>query len=485
MELRRYWQIMRRWSWFVIGTLIAGLLVSWLVAENTTPVYAARARLIVGPTVESPRASIDTIRAAQQFVVTYREIVKTGAPLDATIARLNLSETRVELAGKISVQSSDVTRILTIRVRDSDPERAAQIANTLSAVMVERSAQSEQPESQLTLIEDAEPNFSPVEPNKPILILLGTAAALLVAGALILLIEVIQGFVKTEHDLRTLTRSPVLATFTLGRRRNQADPFFASDRREHPVGEGYHLASLKLLAGVELGSAGHTVLVCSPSSTDLAAEVSAYLAAACAQLGHPTLAVDGDMIDRRLSRFFALERSSGFAELVGEADSDRAAMLPASAGASSAEKLSVPLHDARSVPQLHVLPAGTAGQQSALSPSRLRATIDALRDVPVVTIISGPALNSSSDGLVLAESVDSVVLVAVSDHTHSVDVQDAAENMRLVGVERVWGLLVRKSTLGRWSRLPMFQRDRRASVVESEVIIEAARLMTPSAQGSA
>jgi hypothetical protein len=57
--------------------------------------------------------------------------------------------------------------------------------------------------------------------------------------------------------------------------------------------------------------------------------------------------------------------------------------------------------------------------------------------------------------------------------------------MRMVGVAHVWGLLVQKSTLGRWSRLPMFQREGRASVVESDITLEAARQLAPSAQGSA
>ena len=223
---------------------------------HTTPTYEAQTRLIVGPTLDSPSATFDTLRSASQLVVTYRELVKTGTPLDNTIADLSLPYTRAELGSHITVISSDVTRLLTIRVKDSNPERAAAIANTLANRLVERSGQSNTPESQLTVVETAEPNFSPTSPNKPMILVFGTTAAVLLLGGFILLIELMQNHVKTEDDLRELTHAQVLGGFMLGRRRNQTDPFLAGDGRSHPAPEAYQIASLKLLATARDAAAG-------------------------------------------------------------------------------------------------------------------------------------------------------------------------------------------------------------------------------------
>src|SRR5689334_11401593 len=118
MQLRRYWLIVRRWLWLAVTTVVVAAIVSWIIAARTTPSYQSQARLIVGPTLDSPSATFDTLRSAAQLVVTYRELVKTGTPLDTTIQTLNLPYTRAELGNHITVLSSDVTRLLTIRVVD-------------------------------------------------------------------------------------------------------------------------------------------------------------------------------------------------------------------------------------------------------------------------------------------------------------------------------------------------------------------------------
>jgi Mrp family chromosome partitioning ATPase len=334
--------------------------------------------------------------------------------------------------------------------------------------LVERSGQSNTPESQLTVVETAEPNFSPTSPNKPMILVFGATAAVLLLGGFILLVELMQNHVKTEDDLRELTQAQVLGGFMLGRRHNQTDPFLASDGRGHPAPEAYQIASLKLLATPRDAAPGATILICAPTSTAATAEVAAYLAAACAQAGHATLLVDADPARRDLSRFFRCEREPGFVDLVNESE--------ARFGGPHRDiaEFSVPLRDAVAVAGLHVLPAGTLPAGATLPAEQLRATIEALRQLPAISLIAGPPITSSAEALVLAQQADTVLLLGVGDQTKSVDVREAVENLALVRDGQFWTALVTTSLLGRLARLARF-RGAGAAVTPSTLALEAAR----------
>ena len=94
-------------------------------------------------------------------------------------------------------------------------------------------------------------------------------------------------------------------------------------------------------------------------------------------------------------------------------------------------EFSVPLRDAVAVAGLHVLPAGTLPAGATLPAEQLRATIEALRQLPAISLIAGPPMTSSAEALVLAQQADTVVLVGVGDFTKTADVREAVENLAL------------------------------------------------------
>jgi hypothetical protein len=83
-------------------------------------------------------------------------------------------------------------------------------------------------------------------------------------------------------------------------------------------------------------------------------------------------------------------------------------------------------------------------------------------------------MTSSAEALVLAQQVDTVVLLGVGDETKTADVRSAVENLRLVRDGQVWTALVTTSLLGRLSRLARF-RGAGAAVTPSSLALEAAR----------
>ncbi len=139
MELRRYIDLFLRWWWVILlGTLLAATS-AYIVSKNSTPVYQASATLLVD---QSKQATTDytSLLTSERLSQTYAEWLRKRPVLDETIRRLELSTTAERLAAKIEVQLVRNTQLLVISVEDTDPARAAAIANLLPQVFREQNS---------------------------------------------------------------------------------------------------------------------------------------------------------------------------------------------------------------------------------------------------------------------------------------------------------------------------------------------------------
>lgn len=133
---QRYLSIIRRWLWlFILATVLAGLL-TYLVSERQPLSYTARARLLVGPGIDSPDPNLNALRAGAQLMQTYAELPTTGPFLQTIIDERDLNLTIEELRERITVSANQETQILSIRVQDNDPAQAVAITNALAETLV-------------------------------------------------------------------------------------------------------------------------------------------------------------------------------------------------------------------------------------------------------------------------------------------------------------------------------------------------------------
>ena len=102
--------------------------MAYVVTSGVPPRYEAETRLLVGPV----SGDKDTLTAAGQLSQTYAALVTSELVLAATKKETGLTLSLSRLRSKIDVNANDVTRILTIRVSDGNPDVAATLANTLA-----------------------------------------------------------------------------------------------------------------------------------------------------------------------------------------------------------------------------------------------------------------------------------------------------------------------------------------------------------------
>lgn len=131
------------------------------------------------------------------MVKDYKEIILSQDVLKNVTTTLGITD---DIEEKITVEIPVDTRILSITVRDSDPNQAATIANTLRDEAAKKIIEVTKV-SDVTTLEAALPAENPSTPQTKRNLVLGFVAGAFLATALALVLEVLDDRVKRPQDI--------------------------------------------------------------------------------------------------------------------------------------------------------------------------------------------------------------------------------------------------------------------------------------------
>lgn len=146
MELRDYLNVIRARKAAIIQAVLIVTLTALVVSLVQPKTYLGEARVLVqekdaGAALFGqvlPELSSQPERALQTQV----QIMQLRPLAEAAIRKLNLGETPKELLSRVQVSAVGQTNLVTIRVQDTSPDRAAEIANALAEEYVTWSKES-------------------------------------------------------------------------------------------------------------------------------------------------------------------------------------------------------------------------------------------------------------------------------------------------------------------------------------------------------
>ncbi len=179
----------------ILTTGLAFVYSAFLV----TPQYDSTTRLYVVNQSSDNGAVITTqdLQAGSFLVKDYKEIILSQDVLQNVTTTLGLTG---GIKDKITVTIPTDTRILSISVRDSDPNQAATIANTLRDEAAKKIIEVTKV-SDVTTLEAALPAENPSTPQTKRNLVLGSIVGAFLATALVLVLEVLDDRVKRPQDI--------------------------------------------------------------------------------------------------------------------------------------------------------------------------------------------------------------------------------------------------------------------------------------------
>jgi tyrosine-protein kinase len=137
MELKTYFSIVRRWLWLLLLGPILGGALGLGVSLLTQPVYRASTTLLVSQAPSGQVSEYTSLLTSERLAQTYAELLVKRPVLEEAIRRQGLSMSPGQLAGNVSVELVRNTQLLVLRVDDTDPARAAVLANLIPEVFIE------------------------------------------------------------------------------------------------------------------------------------------------------------------------------------------------------------------------------------------------------------------------------------------------------------------------------------------------------------
>jgi capsular exopolysaccharide synthesis family protein len=150
VEIHRQLTIARRWLPLLIAGAILASIPAFIYVSGRTERYEASTRLLVST---PPEGRPDALLVAAQRATLYALVGGTREFASRVIETVGLNESPDDFLRRVSVTAAQGTGVVSVNVRDTDPERAAMIANETGDVLKQQTVTSQPEQAQGEVLE--------------------------------------------------------------------------------------------------------------------------------------------------------------------------------------------------------------------------------------------------------------------------------------------------------------------------------------------
>ncbi|WP_102115992.1 YveK family protein [Lactiplantibacillus plantarum] len=213
--VRKYWRAIV--SFTLVGLIVAAGLTFFVI----TPKYQSSVQILVNRKDTNAATEYAGQQADVQMITTYKELISGQVVLKPTQQQLSerygIERSLNTLKNEVSVTSTTNSQVFSIAVTDTDAKASATIANQI-ARSFKNQVQKIIKVNNVTIVAPAETPNGAVSPKKPLNMLVGLVAGLLLGFAY----AAIRGLTdRRVHDADFLTDELGLASLGLVNHQNQ------------------------------------------------------------------------------------------------------------------------------------------------------------------------------------------------------------------------------------------------------------------------
>lgn len=421
MEIKAYLNLLWRWSWLIGLAALLGAVLTFVISLQIPPTYQATATMTVA---RRSAADNEFMALTERPTATYIELLRKRPVLEGVIDRLQLNIEPQQLDKKLRITALRNTALIALTVSDTDPERAAAIANELVRLVSERGHSLLGNDVtirrySLHLIDPAIAVTKPASPNIPLnVVVMAVVSAMLALGA-VLIRDHLDDRVRSPEEIKALVGMQTLATIPRqGRDQGRGK---ASITRDDFAPE---MESLRMLrAHIDHIAANRSIrslLVTSATAGEGKSTTAANLAVVLAQSGRRVILVDTDLRQPSLHTIFQQANTRGVTTALQSEDENVSTYLMPTGIANLSLLPSGPLPPN---------PADLAG-----SPQMARL-IERLTGCGDIVLLDSPALLPVVDSIPLARACDATVLVVRAGNLRAGELVSAHDRLAQFGIE--------------------------------------------------
>jgi capsular exopolysaccharide synthesis family protein len=423
VTLTQYLRVLRH-QWLVVALLtMVGLGGSAAYTFQQTPVYSAQIQLFVSVRSDSGITGLTQGSTfTQQRVKSYADIVTSPLIAEPVINQLRLPFTAAQLASRITASSPLDTVLLDIVVTDTDPARAAQIANALGAEFPRLVAVLETPSDQsaspvtVSVTRSAVTGSKPVSPRIPLNLALGLIVGLGLGIGAAVLRDQFNTSVSGVSDVEKLTGAIPLGVV----------PFDATAGKQPLVtadqfgGRAEAFRTLRTnLQFADVDDPPRVITITSALPAEGKTTTACNVALTLAQSGARVVLVEGDLRKPAVGKYLGISNAAGLTNVL----------------AGQHELRDVIVSYQRDT--LAVLPSGPTppNPSEMLGSQQMHQLLITLAADYDLVIIDAPPLLPVTDAAVLASASDGAILVVRHGKSRREEVERALQALGSVNAK--------------------------------------------------
>lgn len=194
--------VKKKWYILVI-TAVLGLVSGFAITEYfISPQFSSATKLLVSrPQSGDQSLDLGEIQTNIQMINTYRDVIQDAVVLDKVSTKMNSQLTQQDLAEKIEVLIQEDSQIFGIQVVDTDPHRAALIANNVATTFSDNIGGIINVEN-VAILSPAIPDEVPVSPNLLFNMVISAFAGILLGLSIIMIWTILDTKVHDESIIR-------------------------------------------------------------------------------------------------------------------------------------------------------------------------------------------------------------------------------------------------------------------------------------------
>ncbi|MCL6570600.1 MAG: capsular biosynthesis protein [Bacillus sp. (in: Bacteria)] len=206
INIKELFNVIKKRFWLIAFiTVLVGVTGIFYSSLNTTLLYQSSAKIIIS--------------ADAELMKTLHVIIKDSTVLEKVVDELNLERSPEGLAGQITVESIEGSQVVSIKVVDTNPKVAADIANTTAKVFKE-----EVPGiiefNDVRFLSRAKVNPYPINENSNRTIIMAFIGGLIVGIGLAFLLDSFDDTIRSDREIEELLGIPVLGCISIMNKKN-------------------------------------------------------------------------------------------------------------------------------------------------------------------------------------------------------------------------------------------------------------------------
>lgn len=217
--------------WIILLTVIVFVAAAYGYEQYVKqPLYSSSATIYIGAKGGDNNVNMGEVSLATYLTKDYEELITRRSVLDGVISKLGLSTTPSALKGQVSVSNPANTRMLDIKVIDTDPVRAKNIADAICAVGSQKIVEL-MGVDQVNLVDSGSLSYAPINSGSASKLFLAGLAGFFVSAAIIAVVIITDDKIKMPEDVERYLGLPVLGATPFAEKVNMKKEYAAQSHK--------------------------------------------------------------------------------------------------------------------------------------------------------------------------------------------------------------------------------------------------------------